>query len=115
MRILTAVAAVSLLSAGLASAQMKTPQTAAPAPIAPPPVVSSSIVQPQPPLEAARRIKRDEAIKLVKEGKAVWVDVRSKDSYDAGHIKGALSIPENELISRLKEIPPKRMIIAYCA
>lgn len=70
---------------------------------------------PQPDLAKARRVPRDEAIKLVKEGKAVFVDVRSKESYNYGHIKGALSIPESELISRLREIPPKKMIITYCA
>ena len=38
-----------------------------------------------------------------------------RDAYDAGHIKGAVSIPLSDLISRLKELPPKRMIITYCA
>ncbi len=70
----------------------------------------------QQPLESARRIKRDEAMKLVKAGKAVYVDVRSKDSFDAGHIKGAISIPESEIIGpRLKNVPPSKMIITYCA
>ena len=71
--------------------------------------------QAQPGLEEAKRISREEAVKLVKEKKAIFVDVRTKESYDAGHIKGALSIPESELIKRLKEIPQKRMIITYCA
>lgn len=66
-------------------------------------------------LDKARRIPRDEAVKLVKEGKAIFVDVRSKESYQAGHIKGAISIPESELIAHLKDIPPKRMIVTYCA
>jgi 3-mercaptopyruvate sulfurtransferase SseA len=66
-------------------------------------------------LDNARRIPRDEAMKLVKQKKAVFVDVRAKESYDAGHIKGALGIPEAQLISRLREVPPKTMIITYCA
>ena len=66
-------------------------------------------------LEKAKRIPRNEAIKLVKEGKAVFVDVRSKEAYDAGHIKGAISIPESEIITRLKDLPPKKMVITYCA
>ena len=66
-------------------------------------------------LEDAKRISRDEAAKLVKQKKAIFVDVRAKESYDAGHIKGAISIPESDLIKRLKEIPEKRMIITYCA
>ena len=53
-------------------------------------------------LDKAKRISRDEAIKLVKEGKAVFVDVRSRDSYEAGHIKGAVSIPESQIVERLK-------------
>jgi 3-mercaptopyruvate sulfurtransferase SseA len=69
----------------------------------------------QQPLESAKRIKRDDAIRLVKLHKAVFVDVRSKESYDAGHIKGSISIPESQLLTRLKEIPAGRMIITYCA
>ena len=64
---------------------------------------------------AARRITREEAMKLVKEGKAVYVDVRSKQSYDLGHIKGALSIPNSQLVARMREIPPGKMAITYCA
>ncbi|MEO8034240.1 MAG: rhodanese-like domain-containing protein [Acidobacteriota bacterium] len=119
MQKLTAVMAVSLLTAGLAYGQMKTPQTRTPQMTATgagsSPVVITPVVQPQAPLESARRIKRDEAMKLVKAGKAVYVDVRSKDSFDAGHIKGALNIPLSELLTRLKEVPTQRTIITYCA
>ncbi len=66
-------------------------------------------------LDKARRIPREEAMKLVQEKKAVFVDVRSKESYDAGHIKGAISIPESQIVTRLRQIPPKTMIITYCA
>jgi len=63
----------------------------------------------------ARRITREEAIKLVKEKKAVYVDVRGKDQYDQGHIKGAINIPLGDILTRLREIPPKTFIITYCA
>ena len=66
-------------------------------------------------IASARRITRDEAIKLVKENKAVYVDVRSKQSYDLGHIKGALSIPNSQLVARMRELPPGKMAITYCA
>ncbi|HEX9163318.1 MAG TPA: rhodanese-like domain-containing protein [Thermoanaerobaculia bacterium] len=66
-------------------------------------------------LDKARRISRDEAMKLVKEHKAVLVDVRGKEAYDAGHIKGAVSMPWNEIVSRVKELPPRKMIVTYCA
>jgi 3-mercaptopyruvate sulfurtransferase SseA len=125
MRKLAAVAIASTFVASVAAAQMKLPPqprvTATPqqttteqSPIkvemartqAPPPEV---------PIESARRIARNEAINLVKANKAIWVDVRSKESYDSGHIKGATSIPLTELPRRLKELPKNKEIITYCA
>lgn len=66
-------------------------------------------------LAAAKRIKRDEALKLVQQGKAVFVDVRSLDSYNRRHIKGAISMPGSQVPSRMREIPPGKMAITYCA
>jgi rhodanese-related sulfurtransferase len=66
-------------------------------------------------IAAARRITRNDAEKLVKEGKAVYVDVRSKDTFDKGHIKGAISLPGSQIVSRMSEIPPGKMAITYCA
>jgi 3-mercaptopyruvate sulfurtransferase SseA len=76
--------------------------------ITPPPAADQN-------LDKAKRVDRDEAIKLVKENKAVFVDVRSKESYDAGHIKGAISIPESQLVTHMRDLPLKKMIITYCA
>ncbi len=45
---------------------------------------------------------------------AVFVDARAKVSYDERHIPGALSIPEEELQSRLGELNPDDWIILYC-
>jgi 3-mercaptopyruvate sulfurtransferase SseA len=66
-------------------------------------------------LEGARRITRDEAMHLVRQKKAVYVDVRSKDSFDEGHLPGAISIPLSELPKRFKDIPVKKFLITYCA
>lgn len=115
MRNVVAIAFVAALCGTALMAQFKPKTAAPPAQPAPAVVAQPMTVPPQPTQESARRIERAEAMKLVKAGKAVFVDVRGKDSYDAAHIKGALSIPENELIGRLKEIPPGRMIITYCA
>lgn len=65
--------------------------------------------------ETARRIPRDAAIRMVDQGKAVFVDIRSFETYSKGHIKGALSIPRSQLIHRLREVPPGKLIITYCA
>jgi len=45
---------------------------------------------------------------------AVFVDTRSKVSYDESHIPGAISIPANEIESRLGELDPNQWIITYC-
>jgi predicted sulfurtransferase len=80
-----------------------------------PSVVMTPTTQPAQAQAAARRITPNEAEKLVKAGKAVYVDVRGVDQYTIGHIKGALSIPASEIITRFREIPAGKMIITYCA
>jgi 3-mercaptopyruvate sulfurtransferase SseA len=116
-----AAAAVVILAATAASAQYKTPQ----APTQPPTVQSSNpVVQitpatplpaPDKALESARRIERDEAIKMVKQKKAVWVDVREADQFAQGHIPGAINIPLSKLPNRWRDLPPKKFLITYCA
>jgi len=114
------IAAALALTAGLGYAQFKVPQQQQPAPAAPPAPAGSlkspqAIQQAQQTLDKVRRISRDEAIKLAKANKAIYVDVRSKEQYDLGHIKGAVSIPGSQLITRLRELPPGKMIVTYCA
>lgn len=55
--------------------------------------------------ELARRLEADEVIVL---------DVRPEEEYRAGHIPGALSIPIEELETRLSELSSGREVIAYC-
>ena len=107
--------AVVLFFALVACANAQSKKDVAPSPSSNPTPVVTAVPATNQDLDKAKRIERDEAVNLVKEGKAVFVDVRAKESYDAGHIKGAVSIPENEIITRLKELPPKKMIITYCA
>jgi 3-mercaptopyruvate sulfurtransferase SseA len=112
--VVAATAVVGFLAAGLANAQMK---SAVPPGSTPSPQVTQATPIPvaQAPLESARRISREEAIKLIKAKKAVYVDVRAKDQYDQGHIKGAINIPLGDLLARVRELPPKTFIITYCA
>ncbi len=42
------------------------------------------------------------------------LDVREPGEYRAGHIKGAVNIPLDDLRSRLESLPRDREIIAYC-
>src|SRR5207247_10198874 len=110
-----AMAVVAL--AGVASAQYRRPPQGTPAiPVTANPNVQITPVNPaEQSLESARRITREEAIKMVAAHKAVYVDVRTKDQYDIGHIKGAINIPFNEVAARMKELPNSKCIVTYCA
>jgi rhodanese-related sulfurtransferase len=59
-------------------------------------------------------VGRDELIARLTKGDVVLVDVRPAEEFEAGHIKGARSIPLEELEDRLAELPPDREIVAYC-
>jgi rhodanese-related sulfurtransferase len=111
----------SVLVAAVAGAQMKVTQTAPTGTTTkqntPAPMQSQQTEQQQ--LSAARRIDRAEAQKLVKAGKAVFVDVRSKGSFDKGHLPGAISMPLSmmraNMLQAIRQIPPGKMVITYCA
>ena len=45
---------------------------------------------------------------------AVYLDVRDADSYANSRIPGAISIPLNNLETRLKELDPNAWILTYC-
>jgi rhodanese-related sulfurtransferase len=47
-------------------------------------------------------------------GDVTLIDVRPADEFAAGHIRGALSVPVAELADRLRELPKRREIVAYC-
>lgn len=56
----------------------------------------------------------------IKAGKAVVVDVREQTEWDAGHLKGAILIPqsklkvESELAALLKTLPKDKVIYTHC-
>lgn len=74
---------------------------------------SPSVVA-QAPAEDARRVTTEELKKLLDSGKAVVYDTRAKGAYDAEHIKGALSMPFNEVADRAGELPKGKTIVFYC-
>jgi rhodanese-related sulfurtransferase len=59
-------------------------------------------------------VTQAELRKLVRDGQVTVIDVRPVDEYEAGHIPGALSIPVAELKRRLRDLPKRRQVIAYC-
>lgn len=62
------------------------------------------------------RIKLEEFKKDLDQDKLLVIDVRSAESYRAGHIPGAINVPLpawSEHIARLKAA--RKPIVAYCA
>ncbi len=50
-------------------------------------------------------ITPQEAIEMIKKDKNVVIlDVRTKEEFSSGHIKGAINIPVQELEERIKEL-----------
>ena len=56
----------------------------------------------------------DELINKLESGKVTILDVRPESEYKQGHIANAISIPIEELSKRLKELPKRSEIVAYC-
>ena len=56
----------------------------------------------------------DELIEKIDSGKVTILDVRPESEYRQGHIANAISIPIEELVTRLKELPKRTEIVAYC-
>ena len=52
--------------------------------------------------------------RLSRDGEVTVLDVRPSEEFQAGHIPGALSVPVAELKRRLREIPKRREVVAYC-
>ena len=63
-------------------------------------------------------VSLSEAEKMFEDKAAVFMDARSKEEYDAGHIQGAISLPwhevEQQIMGVVERIPPDRAIITYC-
>jgi rhodanese-related sulfurtransferase len=61
----------------------------------------------------------DEARQLFDSGKYIFVDARSPQDYEDGHIPGAVSLPirlfEERVAAFLERYPPEASIITYCS
>jgi rhodanese-related sulfurtransferase len=116
MRKTVVLAVVCTMVAAIAAAQYKanapTTPTAKPATGPSPIVVSGARTAGQ---ASFPRISQADALKLYKEGKAVFIDVRSNQQFALQHIKGALSIPGSQVVKRFSEVPRLKTVITYCA
>ncbi len=101
-----------VLLAVVAAPAFAAPQGPKPAPSLTPPAAAPAA--PPATQETARRISADEARQALATGKAVLVDVRSKEAFDARHAQGALSVPLSDLGTRAGELPKNKLVITYC-
>ncbi len=66
--------------------------------------------------DAVPRVTVEEAKSALEDGKAIIVDVRSAESYAAGHMAGAISIPLDEFENNIQNLSLNKdqWIITYC-
>lgn len=60
------------------------------------------------------RVSLSEAKQAYDSGQAIIVDVRSESAYQELHAAGAISIPYEDLQSRMNEMNPGQWVITYC-
>lgn len=68
-------------------------------------------------MNSYRQISQEEAARMMeKDDGHIVVDVRRQDEYDAGHIPGAVLIPNEDIGTEMpKELPdPDQIILIYC-
>lgn len=56
----------------------------------------------------------EKLISKLDSGKVTILDVRPESEFNRGHIANSISIPFDQLSKRLKELPKRNEIIAYC-
>lgn len=64
--------------------------------------------------DALEPVTRRELARRLKDGLVTVLDVRPADEFAAGHLPRAVNIPLRELTRRLREIPKRRAVVAYC-
>lgn len=55
-----------------------------------------------------------EVLDRARKGLVTVLDVRPPEEYAAGHVPGAINIPVHELERRIRELPKRREVVAYC-
>lgn len=63
---------------------------------------------------ALEPVAQDELARRLEAGDVLVVDVRPPAEFAAGHIQGAINLPNDQLLARLAELPRGAEIVAYC-
>ncbi|MFA5820251.1 MAG: metalloregulator ArsR/SmtB family transcription factor [Bacteroidales bacterium] len=64
--------------------------------------------------KALNAVSLDELETMLQNENVLLMDVRPEIEYEFGHITGAISVPMNELMAKLKNISMDKEIVAYC-
>ena len=59
-------------------------------------------------------LQREALMARVSQGLVTVIDVRPLEEFEAGHLPGAINIPPDELVERLKDLDPGKDVVAYC-
>jgi thiosulfate sulfurtransferase len=65
-------------------------------------------------MDSFKEISVEQATKMLKEGKSLFVDVRDPGSYQAGHVPGALSLNDSNVEKFVKETDKSKSVVCYC-
>lgn len=64
--------------------------------------------------DGIEEISRDELARRLRAGDVIVLDVRPSEEFEAGHVRGARSVPIAELRRHLRALPRDADIVAYC-
>lgn len=64
--------------------------------------------------DAFEPVSHKDLLRRLNDGEVVVLDVRPEDEFAAGHVPDAINIPLKDLPRRLRQIPKRREIVAYC-
>ncbi|WP_395017886.1 ArsR/SmtB family transcription factor [Dongia sp.] len=65
-------------------------------------------------LDQLEPVSREALVERLHDGSVTLLDLRPEDEFALGHLPGALNFPLDQLEQRLKELPKKQEIVAYC-
>ena len=65
--------------------------------------------------EPFQRVSVEKAKEILDQGNAAVIDVRNPDEWVAGHVKGAIHIPVDEVLNRVDELPKEKNLLFICA
>lgn len=64
--------------------------------------------------QSLETVTSTDLLQRIKKNEVVVLDVRPAEEYEEGHIANAISIPSEQLLDRIDDLPKDKQIIAYC-